>query len=249
MLESFLHGDSSFVTLTYDEKHLPPGGNLVPKDAVDWLKRLRRSLAPRKVRYYLAGEYGEVTGRPHFHLALFGLSPIEFDLVHDTWGNGHVLVGELNFKSAQYVAGYVTKKLSSKEDPRLCGMIPEFSRMSRRPGIGADAMSVVGSSLMAYASLLADVPHVLMHGKKSYPLGRYLMGKLREKVGRSAETPKGVLEKYVGEMQELYGEAAVKAPLISRLFGKKRLFLDMNAQRMLNESGKLKIFDQKRGKI
>ena len=71
MLESFSHSDATFVTLTYDpEKY--SGESLRPEDVTKFLKRLRRKLEPKKLRYYLVGEYGDKTGRPHYHIALFG---------------------------------------------------------------------------------------------------------------------------------------------------------------------------------
>ena len=58
MLESFKHKDSSFITLTYDEKNHPKDGSLKLKDVQDWLKRFRFAILPRTIRYYLAGECG-----------------------------------------------------------------------------------------------------------------------------------------------------------------------------------------------
>lgn len=80
LLEQLKHGDSCFLTLTYDEKHLPEGGSLVPKHAQDFLKRLR-SKTNLKLRYYLVGEYGEDTERPHYHVALFGYPNCAYNLL------------------------------------------------------------------------------------------------------------------------------------------------------------------------
>lgn len=193
ILECLHHDGSSFVTLTYDDDHLPEGGTLVPRDPQLFIKRLRKLVHPIKLRYYLVGEYGDRTFRPHYHLALFGVPPSAFQAVADAWSLdgkaiGHVVVGSLTFESAGYVAGYVTKKMTAKDDPRLEGRHPEFARMSLRPGIGAYAMNEVADMLFTKAGCAelartGDVPAVLKHGGRSMPLGRYLRRLLREKVG------------------------------------------------------------------
>lgn len=92
-------------------------------------------------------------------------------------------------KSAQYIAGYCTKKMTHRSDIRLGGRHPEFTRMSLRPGIGASAMWNVASTVLQYREKDIDVPLALMYGKKEFPLGRYLRRKLREYVGRDVNTP------------------------------------------------------------
>lgn len=193
ILEALTHEASCFVTLTYNEESLPPGGTLCPSDAQKFLKRLRKAIHPHKIRYYLVGEYGDRTFRPHYHLCLYGLSPDDYQIVADAWSIGgvpigHVVVGSLTFESAAYVAGYVTKKMTSRDDPRLGGREPEFARMSLNPGIGAHAMEDVAEILYTKhgsreLAELGDVPGVLRHGSKTFPLGRYLKRKLREKMG------------------------------------------------------------------
>lgn len=138
LLEQHSHEFSSFATLTYSDDALPAGNTLVPKHTQDWLKRLRALLGPaRPLRYYLVGEYGDESQRPHYHAALFGLSHLEGELLRTSWGHGHIQLGTLTKESAQYIAGYVTKKMTAPDDPRLQGRHPEFARMSLRPGIGA----------------------------------------------------------------------------------------------------------------
>lgn len=250
MLESLLHGDSCFATLTYDDKHLPEDGSLDPEDGVKWLKRLRKEIEPRRVRYYLAGEYGDVSWRPHFHVALFGVSQLETDLVERSWGMGHVMLGELNEKSASYIAKYVTKKLTKKEDPFLCGRYPEFSRMSRRPGLGAGFVTGVSAEYVSMPGVIRlDVPTVLMHGKKKWPLDRYLKRKLREAFKRSGDTPVAAVTKYKQEMQAVFSEEAAKDPVRARLFGKRGLYLDKFGQQMLNAEARAKIHSSKGGKL
>lgn len=77
-----------FLTLTYDDKHVPKGYDvdvdtgevsevnvLVKKDLQRFLKRLRerfkRKYGHDGIRYFGCGEYGSQTQRPHFHIILF----------------------------------------------------------------------------------------------------------------------------------------------------------------------------------
>lgn len=103
---------SSFLTLTYDNMHLPADLSLRKDDLQKFFKRLRFDIKPRKVKYYACGEYGDRFKRPHYHAIVFGLSRKEVDLVNQAWGLGFVKAGTVTYESARYVAGYVQKKLS-----------------------------------------------------------------------------------------------------------------------------------------
>ncbi len=139
VLESFMHDESVFVTLTYDEEHVHPDGHLVPDHVTRWLKRFRKAIYPLKVRYFLCGEYGDTSWRPHYHLSLFGVGRWCEELIEETWPYGFVQVGDFNEQTAQYVAGYVVKKLTNEDHHALDGRPPEYARQSRRPGLDADA--------------------------------------------------------------------------------------------------------------
>lgn len=181
LLESFIHRDCCFLTLTYAPEHIPEGGTLVPRDVQLFLKRLRKSV-PVKIRYFFVGEYGDISERPHYHAAIFGLPVTAVDIMQNAWGKGHVYLGDLTPDSARYVAGYVTKKMTGKDDMRLNGRHPEFARMSLRPGIGAGAVPSILKALGSNLNQHGDVPAALhVHGKMM-PMGRFILGKLREKV-------------------------------------------------------------------
>lgn len=148
MCESQIHEKNSFLTLTYAENPI----SLVKRDCQLFLKRLRKKL-DNEIRFYLCGEYGEQTHRPHYHCCLFGedfsFDRIEFrrtpsgilyysQFLTDTWALGHTLIGNLDFESASYVARYCTKKITGPSaESHYAGREPEFALMSRRPGIGA----------------------------------------------------------------------------------------------------------------
>nr|QJB19047.1 MAG: replication initiator protein [Microvirus sp.] len=161
--ESKMHDENSFITLTYDEQHLPAGrcscvrphsaGSVCVDDFQKFLKRLRERLSPRRIRFFACGEYGEKLGRPHYHAILFGWFPQDAvcvkrsgdmslftsSLLSSAWGLGHTSVGLVSMDSASYVANYASKQVkTNREDEacRLAGRSREFLIMSRRPGIG-----------------------------------------------------------------------------------------------------------------
>lgn len=159
MHEASLHEHNCFLTLTYSDDHLPDNGGLRYRDYQLFMKRLRK-LYPR-ARFYMCGEYGEQTKRPHYHAALFGVEfpdavPVSkrpggmiytSQILSDLWPLGHSSFGALTRESAAYIARYVMKKLSGppaeqayrRVDPETGEVFqvePEFNRMSLKPGIG-----------------------------------------------------------------------------------------------------------------
>lgn len=258
LLEMNDHPESSFVTLTYDDERLPPDGNLEPRHLQLFLKSLRKNISPMRVRYFSVGEYGEQTKRPHYHLALFGY-PICLrggslfnsrksccpwcDRLRDAWNRGGVFAGPLSSDSAQYICGYVTKKLTRSGDPRLEGRVPEFARMSLRPGIGSNAAPVIAETMQRHNldSSQGDVPSALRHGKKMLPLGRYLRGKTREALGWEKGSTDATRYAYSLEMLALQ-QAAIetgKSPVEilkekGQTKGLTKIWLDK-----LNKKGKL----------
>lgn len=159
--EASLHEENCFITLTYDEEHLPEDLGLHKEHFQKFMKRLRKALGPESVRYFHCGEYGEEQGRPHYHSLLFGWTPkdlievesrgkdplFESPFLTAVWGMGMVRVGAVTFESAAYVAKYCVKKLTGKEanysvaceeTGEVFDVQPPYATMSRKPGIGAD---------------------------------------------------------------------------------------------------------------
>lgn len=188
LLESKCHDQNVFCTLTLSPDNYPADGSLDPVLVRNWLKRVRRAFQPRHLRFFAVGEYGDQTGRAHYHAVLFGVGTDSGGMLEKCWSLGHVDVRSLSPELAQYIAGYTVKKLTKPDDPALGGRYPEFARMSLRPGIGGLAVghlsdvltSEHGSKLVAGQQ---DVPAVLRHGSKLLPLGRYLRQKIRDEVG------------------------------------------------------------------
>lgn len=188
---------SCFVTLTYDDLHLPAGGVLDKRHVQLWMKRLRKELAKvgRTCRYFLVGEYGEVGLRPHYHLILYGVAGVENPLLAKLWTKGFVHVGTVEPGALSYVCGYVLKKMTKKGHPLLMGKPPEFTLMSRNPGIG---VASVENLVAAYrtergrVALKRDgyVSRTVRIGPKTYPLGRYLVGRLARNLDLTDEDRK-----------------------------------------------------------
>lgn len=132
MHEASLHDSNSFITLTYDEEHIPLDHGLSKRDLTLFFKRLRKMLEPKKIRYFACGEYGDgETKRPHYHAIIFGydfpdkiyLKPSKAGLplyvstaLSKCWGQGDCNIGMVSFESASYVAQYCTKKLKGHDE-------------------------------------------------------------------------------------------------------------------------------------
>lgn len=161
-------GKTCFITLTYDDEHLPKDGSLVIADLQNFFKKFRKYYN-RKIRYFACGEYGDKTFRPHYHIAFFNVSFDDFDLLPikckdgficmcKAWDKGHVHFGELNEDSANYIAGYILKKVTGKESKKHyedLGVIPPFCVMSRKPGIGFDYFNAHKEQLHARRYVVA----------------------------------------------------------------------------------------------
>lgn len=147
--ESELHDENCFLTLTYDDEHLPDGGTLVLSDFQKFMKRLRK-FAKKPIRFFHCGEYGEKTSRPHYHCCLFGFDfPDKVlwkvtsggklyvsEIAKTLWPFGYSVIGGVTFESACYIARYIVKKVTGKRSVEAYeGRIPEYLTMSRRPGI------------------------------------------------------------------------------------------------------------------
>lgn len=148
-LELGQHSTASFVTLTYEEKYLPP--TLSRPHLQKWVRSVRKRLdTAGAVRFFACGEYGSRYKRPHYHALMFGLGLETRSLMSAAWGKGHVTVERVNPARIAYVAGYTQKKISDAfhrsrdtewydEHGEVFRYQPPFLQMSRRPGIGGHA--------------------------------------------------------------------------------------------------------------
>lgn len=121
-----------FVTFTYNDENLPEGGKLEKKQFLQWLKDVqRRRTGP--FRYYLVGEYGDRSKRPHYHMAVFPEHFTQVSVLRSEWSKGFTQADEINHARARYLANYTAKKLT-KTGPN--GLPPEFRTSSRNPPLG-----------------------------------------------------------------------------------------------------------------
>lgn len=202
MLEQMVHGDSVFLTLTYNDECVPINYSLYPKDLTDFWKRLRKSIYPRKIRYFAVGEYGD-RGRPHYHAIVFGLSELDAEKVLKAWNMGYIHVGDVNKDSISYVTKYVVKgdnKFDFRTIKKLGSRCPEFMRVSKvNGGLGFQAIYLMAKAMRDNKDWERRIVREFHYGKKKkMPLGRYLTKKLAEIIGIS-ETE---FEEAVYEWQE-----------------------------------------------
>lgn len=191
LLEAKEHPYSAFVTLTYSDECLPKGGSLLKRDAQHFMKRLRKelSLEGREVRYFMSAEYGERGGRPHYHYILFGVSPLELDLLKKVWYKGLVHSGEVNQKTIQYIAGYMLKSFPLYEHQPKSYQQKEFQLQSRKPGLGFGLVEKIKSSFKtkpgkSYLSKHGPkIVNTIHTNGRHWPIGRYLRNSVYQELG------------------------------------------------------------------
>jgi hypothetical protein len=223
--EASLHERNSFITLTYDDEHLPRRPTtLVPKHFQNFMKALRKRVS-NKIRFYGCGEYGDLNWRPHYHALIFGYDfpdKVPFrkrggvtvyyskELEH-LWGKGFCTVGELTMESAAYTARYVMKKVGGDQAPfyyseldpytgELIPIVPEFNRMSLKPGIGAGWFAkfkgdVFPDDFIVHAGKRMRVPdyYDLLFEREAvgpFPDGKSAISPIKEKRKKRAEAHK-----------------------------------------------------------
>lgn len=166
MHEKQMTTDHEFITLTFNDAHLPKDWSLDRRYWQLFMKRVRK-LYGKGPRYFGCGEYGDNLGRPHFHAIMFnfplkdkkpifsqgGRTYYTSETLQRLWSDsagpiGYVMTTGVSFASAQYVARYVTKKMTGKKSRAhyrvmICAtgeiveLQPEFPMCSTDPGIGS----------------------------------------------------------------------------------------------------------------
>jgi len=140
MHEASLHEDNIFVTLTYDQDHLPRDLSLYKNHWQKFIRAVRdkyRETNP-KIQFLMCGEYGTPTrennwvARPHYHGLLFNFAfpdqklvsrqkhAVEYSSESCTkiWGKGLIHIGEVTANSVAYVSSYTLKKLGRKQSKK-----------------------------------------------------------------------------------------------------------------------------------
>lgn len=132
---------SCFITLTYNDKNIPDDQSLNKEHFKDFIKKFRKAIEPIKIRYFMAGEYGDITWRPHYHAIIFGYDFTETTKYHKKlqeprqklqyvetenpyyiselllklWTYGDHIITNTNFETCAYVARYIVKKINGEK--------------------------------------------------------------------------------------------------------------------------------------
>ena len=188
--EAKCHEQNCFLTLTYAEEHVPAGGTLRYSDFQGFMKRLRRRVGIPGLRFFMCGEYGEETWRPHYHACIFGYdfsdkvfvargsngdALYSSAMLDSLWKFGIANIGAVTMQSAGYVARYCLKKVNGDAaeshysfvdaDGVITRRQPEFARMSLKPGIGARWFERFGDDCLPR--------DYVVHDGRKFPVPRY----------------------------------------------------------------------------
>ena len=200
--EAEQYENNYFITLTYNDDNLPQDRNLIKNEISQFNKKLKIYLSRQNIqstfRCYGVGEYGSQTARPHYHVIYFNLEipDLKFykigesgelyftsEFLEKVWNKGFVVIGSVDVGSASYVARYCDKKrlLSKTERQELekKGIVPEFSVMSRRPGIGANYLDVIENNIK-------NGVYTIPIKENNYSLPLYYSKKIKESLAGSS---------------------------------------------------------------
>lgn len=150
---------AKFVTLTYQDAPKSFNGHdtLKKKDCQDFMKRLRKA-TPNRLKYYLCGEYGTETERPHYHILLLNIPKLwtlDSKHIEQAWQHGQIHIGEANIKTIHYTLKYMQKgrfEPTHETDDRE----PVFSLMSKGMGLQyltEEMRDFIKSGKMGYITL------------------------------------------------------------------------------------------------
>lgn len=156
--ETYYHGIPLFITLTYNDDHLPRlrknVATLRKRDVQLFIKRLRKIQSGSVHKYMAVGEYGTKTKRPHYHLLLWynGTYDQITKSIQASWKLGEIHYGEAKEgNAAGYCCAYIgQKRYKQSQNP---GQDPEFILFSK--GLGAAYLT---SATIEY------------HHRKNYPM-------------------------------------------------------------------------------
>jgi hypothetical protein len=187
MHEASLYDQNAFLTLTYAPDKIPPNNSLRYRDYQLFMKKLIKRYE-RPIRFFMCGEYGTHTVRPHYHALLFNFDfpdkvyhskTSQGELLFSSksldkiWGLGHCMIGAVTFESAAYVARYCVSKRTGHgaadyyssldlETGEIISRVPEFAHMSLKPGIGRPWLDKFGSDVYPH-------DYVIVRGVKVKP--------------------------------------------------------------------------------
>nr|UXQ88104.1 MAG: replication initiation protein [Microvirus sp.] len=199
--ESQMHEQNCFVTLTYADQHLPAYQDLDHRDFQKFMKRFRKQTG-LKIKFYMCGEYGDKTHRPHFHVILFGYYPpdavyhrtengfryYKSEALDSYWQKGFTDTSNVSYKNAGYIARYTLKKQLPKEQTQdrytyldESGELKirklEYVRMSTGRDFG---FGIGGTWFKKYAAQTSLNDYVLDPNGHKCPVPRYYLSILKD---------------------------------------------------------------------
>lgn len=216
---------------------------LKPKDVQLFFKRFRKQYAQKygqdNIRFFDCGEYGDKNGRPHYHVILYncnipdktffkynqnGYKLYRSKEITKIWGMGSVEINDLSYEMCAYIARYVLKKQkghTAKETYLERGQVPEFTNMSRKPGIAYKYFEQKKETIYATQEIFIQTQKTL----KKYKPPRYFdnllqaedeeaFKKIKAKRKNNAEdrkrTVEHLIEYDVDKYNELLEESKIK---------------------------------------
>lgn len=205
--EAQMNKPNCFITLTYDDEHVPLG--LQHQDWQVFIRAVRKQRERKQlnvatqrmktvrppIRYFMAGEYGSENLRPHFHALIFGTEFKETYQIgknrysskelEKIWNKGYVNVGEINYTTAMYAAKYACKKITGdmaeywyrRTDPRT------GETVHVRPEYAKMSLKPgLGDSWIRkyHQEVYGPRDAIVLHGGREFPPPRFYDNKLKE---------------------------------------------------------------------
>lgn len=262
--EASLWENNCFITLTYDNEHLPSDRSLNKKDFQDFMKRFRKRASGLQpyvnsdgevfypIRYFYSGEYGDQFNRPHFHALIFNYdfsdkylfkknngNPLyRSTFLEELWPFGFSSVANLTYQSAAYVARYTQKKVYGEAaDEHYVYVDPSTGECHSRLPEFADMSRRPGIGAMWYDRFSSDV----------FPSDECIID------GKPRRVPKYYLKKLRKDDPDLYSEIIEKRQLTAfenmpnstpeRLAVREEI-LNRNAQRLIRPLNTSEVYNE-----
>lgn len=241
-MQDYKQDECCFITITYNDENLgEPWLNV--KDEQDFWKRLRYYYPELKIKYMGCGEYGPKTFRKHWHFCVWGYKPKDLKFykynhngdklytskeLKEIWGNGFVIIGDLTYKSACYVARYCTKKLfqgQKQKKLKELGLKPEFTVWSK--GIGLKYWENFKDKIIKQNGILIKIGEKVKNRK----IPKYYMKKWKESEPYEQET-------YVWEQGLKIKEQWQK--ILKETSKTESEYLEMQERKLLEKAGLLR---------
>lgn len=227
--EASLHDENSFLTLTYQDEMLPDDYSISVRELQLFMKRLRKAIAPIKVRFFACGEYGDDNGRPHYHAILFGYGfPDKLPwrksesghvcyrsaLLEKCWSKAHPLTGEtvpighaeigtVTKEAGGYVARYVIKKINGGQAPdhyqRVHSVTGELCWVHPEFMVCSTSLGIGAGYLDRFASD-AFPSGFLIHNGHKVPVPRYYKNRVKREIeDQGSHKPSGLSQSHLDQ--------------------------------------------------